>query len=110
MSVAADQEGGCQCGAIRFRLPRTPFALYACHCMDCQKQSSSTFGLSMWMETDAVEFTGARPHIYRTCGESGREKVCAFCGACGTRLYHAGGNMRVEASVFGVNADLGPNP
>ena len=90
MSVAADQEGGCQCGAIRFRLLRTPIALYACHCMDCQKQSSSAFGLSMWMETDAVEFTGARPHIYRTCGESGREKVCAFCGACGTRLYHAG--------------------
>ena len=100
MSVAADQEGGCQCGAIRFRLLRAPIALYACHCADCQKQSSSAFGLSMWMERDAVEFTGARPHIYRTCGESGREKVCAFCGACGTRLYHAGGNMRAKGSTI----------
>ena len=41
MSVVSGQEGGCQCGAIRYRLLRAPVALYACHCSDCQKQSSS---------------------------------------------------------------------
>ena len=93
MPVTSGQEGGCQCGAIRYRLLRAPAALYACHCRDCQKQSSSAFGLSMWVERDAVEFTGAEPRIYRTCGDSGKEKVCAFCGECGTRLYHAGGSF-----------------
>ena len=48
----------------------------------------------MWVERDAVEFTGAEPRIYRTSGDSGREKFCAFCGECGTRLYHAGGGVR----------------
>ena len=60
MSVASGQEGGCQCGAIRYQLLRAPAALYACHCRDCQKQSSSAFGLSMWVERDAIEFTGTR--------------------------------------------------
>ena len=66
MSVTSGQEGGCQCGAIRYRLLRAPAALYACHCRDCQKQSSSAFGLSMWVERDGIEFTGAEPRIFRT--------------------------------------------
>ena len=98
MSVAAGQEGGCQCGAIRYRLLRAPVALYACHCRDCQKQSSSAFGLSMRIERDGIEFTGAEPCIFRTRGGSGRVKLCAFCGECGTRLYHDGGGTRSEGS------------
>ena len=61
--IEPGQEGGCQCGAIRYRLLQAPVALYACHCQDCQKQSSSAFGLSMWMERDAIEFSGAKPRI-----------------------------------------------
>ena len=100
MSVASGREGGCQCGATRYRLLRAPVALYACRCMSCQKQSSSAFGLSMWVERDAVEFTGAEPRIYRTSGDSGREKRCAFCAECGTRLYHVGGGVREEGSTM----------
>ena len=53
----------------------------------------------MWVERDAVEYTGAEPRIYRTSGESGREKTCAFCGECGTQLYHAGGGVREEGNT-----------
>ena len=91
MPVASGQEGGCQCGAIRYRLLRAPAALYACHCRDCQKQSSSAFGLSMWVERDAVEFTGGRAaHLPHPRAGTGAEKLCAFCGECGTRLWHTG--------------------
>ena len=99
MSAESGRQGGCQCGAIRYRLLRAPVALYACRCLNCQKQYSSAFGLAMWVERDAVEFTGAEPRIYRTRGESGREKTCAFFGECGTRLYHAGGGVREEGST-----------
>ena len=98
MFIEPGQEGGCQCGTIRYRLFRAPEALYACHCKDCQKQSSSAFGLSMWVERDAIEFSGAEPRIYQTHGGSGREKLCAFCGNCGTRIYHAGGVTRSAGS------------
>lgn len=49
--------GSCQCGRIRYRLKEDPVALYVCHCLHCQKQSSSAFGISMWMRRDTVEFT-----------------------------------------------------
>ena len=100
MTASPERQGGCQCGAVRYRLVRAPVALYACHCLHCQKQSSSAFGLSMWVERDGVQFTGAEPRIYRTSGESGREKHCAFCGECGTRLYHAGGGVRAHVSTM----------
>ena len=116
MSVVSGQEGGCQCGAIRYRLLRAPVALYACHCRDCQKQSSSAFGLSMWVERDAIEFTGAEPRIYRTRGDSGQEKLCAFCGACGTRLYHdvaryrdeGGGTLSMKAGTLDDTSSIAP--
>ena len=105
MSVSPGQEGGCQCGAIRYRLLRAPIALYACHCRDCQKQSASAFGMSMWVARDAIEFRGAEPRIYSTRGGSGREKHCAFCGDCGTRLYHATGGGRAPLSVKAGSLD-----
>ena len=42
----------------------------------------------MWVARDGIDFEGEAPHIYRTRGDSGRAKLCAFCGTCGTRLYH----------------------
>ena len=105
MTVSPGQEGGCQCGAIRYRMLRAPVALYACHCKDCQKQSSSAFGMSMWVERDAIEFRGAEPRVYHTRGGSGRPKHCAFCGECGARLYHAGDGERAPLSVKAGSLD-----
>ncbi|EGS19267.1 uncharacterized protein CTHT_0058930 [Thermochaetoides thermophila DSM 1495] len=40
-------EAACQCGAVRFKTPtEKPLALYICHCSDCQRQTSSAFGMS----------------------------------------------------------------
>ena len=105
MTVSPGQEGGCQCGAVRYRLLRAPVALYACHCKDCQKQSSSAFGMSMWVERDAIEFHGAKPRVYHTRGGSGHPKHCTFCGECGTRLYHAGDDEREPLSVKAGSLD-----
>ena len=105
MTVSSGQEGGCQCGAVRYRLLRAPVALYVCHCKDCQKQSSSAFGMSMWVERDAIEFRGAKPRVYHTRSGSGRPKHCVFCGECGTRLYHAGDDARAPLSVKAGSLD-----
>ena len=81
MTASSDRQGGCQCGAIRYRLLRAPVALYACHCLHCQKQSSSAFGLSMWVERDGVQFTGAEPRIYRTSVRVGTREDSAHSAA-----------------------------
>lgn len=81
--------GGCQCGYIRYRVNGEPLTLYACHCLDCQAQSSSAFGLSMWVNFDDFELQQGEMKFWSTRLDDGTEKQCAFCPNCGTRIYHA---------------------
>ena len=85
-------EGGCQCGQVRYRITTQPLTLYACHCRDCQKQSSSAFGLSLWVERRAFELTRGALQQWTAIADSGDEKHCTFCGNCGSRIYHAFGD------------------
>ena len=89
MSAYVGVTGGCQCGSVRYHLNEDPLALYVCHCRHCQKQSSSAFGMSMWMDRGAVEFTAGKLSLWSTRGDGGAEKICAFCANCGTPIYHA---------------------
>lgn len=91
MTARKEHTGGCQCGAVRYRLTGGARMLYVCHCTDCQKQSSSAFGMSLIVDRADVEFTrgGKRLKTWETRGDDGELKRCAFCPDCGTRLYHA---------------------
>ena len=80
--------GGCQCGHIRYELKAEPLTIYVCHCTECQKQSSSAFGMSMPVPREAVVITQGQPKVWSRRAESGREVTCLFCGDCGTRLFH----------------------
>lgn len=80
--------GGCQCGKIRYQLLAEPLTLYVCHCTECQKQSSSAFGMSMTVPREALSITQGQPQEWRRKSDSDREVICFFCGNCGTRLFH----------------------
>lgn len=41
-----DQDGGCRCGQLRFRVTSKPLITMACHCTGCQRMSASAFSLS----------------------------------------------------------------
>lgn len=80
--------GGCQCGEIRYEIRAQPLTLYLCHCKECQKQSSSAFGMSLTVSRDAVVVTQGQPKVWTRKADSGREVKNIFCGNCGTRLFH----------------------
>lgn len=82
-------DGGCQCRQFRYRISAEPLTFYACHCRDCQNQSGSAFGLSLWVNVDEFERTSGRLQFFRLTGDSGRSKYCSFCGQCGTRIFHS---------------------
>ena len=83
------REGGCQCGAVRYRFSAAPLTLYLCHCTECQKQSSSAFGMSLWLRRDDLVFSSGELKFWQRGTDSGGTTHCAFCPECGTRLYHA---------------------
>jgi len=82
------REGGCQCGAVRYRIQGEALALAICHCTECQRQSGSAFGMSLI--TRKQDFTLLRGELKRftRSSDSGRPVICAFCPECGTRIHH----------------------
>lgn len=81
-----DQEGGCQCGAIRFRLSPGPSSLYVCHCTECHKQSASAFGISLVVRRATLTVTQGAPKSWVRRTDSGRSLRCLFCPTCGSRV------------------------
>lgn len=82
-------EGGCRCGAVRYRLtaPKFPNA-YACHCRDCQTWSGSAFSLQVVMAEDALDVKGS-PYLYERVSDDGqRVSRQRGCATCITRIYN----------------------
>ena len=77
-------EGGCLCGAIRYRATATPFAADYCHCSICRKSTGSPFGVWMDFKAGQVEWSNARPHEYASSEHIRR----GFCRDCGTSLTY----------------------
>ena len=97
--------GGCQCGKVRYSIAGKPVLAYCCHCSDCQQQSSSAFGMSVWFPTNCFRLTAGELFTWRTRGDSGNEKLCAFCPECGSRIYHAISDQPDTLSVKGGSLD-----
>ena len=55
------REGGCACGAVRYRLASDPLFVHCCHCLNCQRQTGSAFVINLLIETDRVELLAADP-------------------------------------------------
>ena len=81
-------EGGCQCGALRYRITAPPLVLYVCHCSECQTQSGSAFGMSLAVPSDAFSILSGTPKIWTRSSASGHRVECAFCADCGVRIFH----------------------
>lgn len=86
--MSAPYTGGCQCGRIRYEIRGEPLTLYCCHCTECQRQSSSAFGMSMPVRSEDVFILRGEPKEWRRRSDSGKEVLCRFCPDCGTRLFH----------------------
>jgi hypothetical protein len=80
--------GGCLCGAVRWRLDARPLAINACHCQDCKRLSGGTNFLTLIAHRTDLHTQG-ETHFYRKRADSGREGDIHRCAVCGTRMWHA---------------------
>ena len=53
--------GGCVCGSVRYEITAEPFMVYACHCTDCQRITSSAFSIGVVVSDEAFRSTGTDP-------------------------------------------------
>lgn len=73
--------GGCQCGAVRFRVEGLGRPSI-CHCRMCQKAFGGFFG--PLVTAHETVWTRGRPKWFRSSDQARR----AFCGECGTPLAY----------------------
>ncbi len=75
-------EGGCQCGAVRYRITGSPVMTALCHCSMCRRANAApTVGWAMYAEPD-VQFVASAPTIYESSPGARR----GFCARCGTQI------------------------
>ena len=79
-------EGGCVCGAVRYRCAAEPVATVNCHCRDCQKTSGSPYISGFVVPAQSFELTGEVAR-YATAADSGKRSERAFCPTCGSSLF-----------------------
>jgi hypothetical protein len=97
--------GGCQCGAVRYEIRGEPMSLYVCHCRECQRQSSSAFGISVIVKRSDFHLTQGEVKVWSRATDSGGTLRCAFCPACGSRVWHEGIGATDTISVKGGSLD-----
>ena len=105
-------EGGCDCGAIRYRMQTAPMFVHCCHCRWCQRESGAAFALNAMIEADRVTNLGAEPEVVDTPTESGLGQRIARCPACRVAVWshYAGAGPVVRFVRVGTldNPDLLP--
>jgi hypothetical protein len=104
MSVA-QLEGGCACGAVRYRLTSDPLFVHCCHCSNCQRQTGSAFVINALIETDRVEILAGEPQAVGAPRDDGSRQKIWRCPTCQVALYSKYTSPRVRFVRVGTLDD-----
>lgn len=97
--------GGCQCGAVRFRVTGMLEDASICHCRMCQKAFGGYYAPLVGTRGAVLEWTRGAPAHYQSSNLVRR----GFCAACGTPLtYEAPDGVALAAGAFDDPAALPP--
>jgi hypothetical protein len=81
-------EGGCQCGAVRYRLGASPLSVYNCHCKDCQRFSGAAWSMSMVVRKGDFTVVQGETDRFAKPADSGRVVEMHFCQHCHGWLFN----------------------
>ena len=77
-------QGGCHCGAVRYRVEGEPVYHAICHCTDCRRATGAP--LVSWALFPNAQFqvTQGEARAYASSEHARRH----YCGDCGTSLFY----------------------
>ena len=80
-------DGGCTCGAVRYRMTSKPMFVHCCHCRWCQRETGASFALNAMIEADRVQLLKGEVEIVITPSNSGQGQKISRCPTCRIALW-----------------------
>ena len=94
--MSVQQEGGCACGAVRYRLTSDPLFIHCCHCLNCQRQTGSAFVINLLIEADRVELLRGEPKPVEAPRDDGSKQLIFRCPTCQVAVFSEYGRPEVR--------------
>ena len=94
--MGVTREGGCSCGAVRYRLASDPMFVHCCHCLNCQRQTGSAFVVNLLIEADRVEVLEVFPQPVEVPRDDGSTQRIFRCPTCQVAVYSTYGRPEVR--------------
>src|SRR5215204_5755694 len=100
-------EGGCTCGALRYRMTSKPLFVHCCHCRWCQRETGTAFALNAVIESDRVIVLSGTLDVVDTPSNSGKGQRIVRCPVCRIAVWshYAGAGDAVRFVRVGTLAD-----
>lgn len=97
--------GGCQCGAVRFRIEGALGSASICHCRMCQKAFGNFYAPLVSVDVAHLQWTRNEPKRFQSSNHVRR----GFCPACGTPLtYEAPDGVALAIGAFDAPEEIEP--
>src|SRR5512143_3708883 len=101
-------DGGCLCGAVRFRAAGAPKWVVWCHCQSCRRHSGAPAAVFVaFEEADVAVTEGA---ITKFNSSPGMQR--GFCATCGSTLTCQGGpypgELHIHEGALDAAGELAP--
>ena len=95
-------EGGCFCGAVRYRASGKALNSMVCHCNSCRRVAGAPVVAWVTFPQASFRFTRGKPSDFRSSPPVRR----TFCGKCGTPLTyeHADSPGTLDVTTCTLNA------
>ncbi len=108
MTSMAEHQGGCLCGAIRFRVSGSPTSANICYCTQCRRQTGSPMAAFVTYPADRFALLSGSPASFRASDFATR----LFCGKCGSALFwRRDGSSELDVFLGGLDhPDEMPRP
>lgn len=83
------QQGGCQCGAVRYEVSGSPKHVALCHCEGCRKSAGAPAVAWAAFDEDSFALLQGQPTTFNSSGTAMR----SFCSRCGTGIAYRNAEM-----------------
>nr|WP_238363323.1 GFA family protein [Casimicrobium huifangae] len=87
-------DGGCACGAVRYRMHARPMYVHCCHCTRCQRETGSPFAHQAMIEFTAFSLLCGEPEYVPVPTDSGNKHWVARCPDCKTAMWNEHGTRK----------------